>query len=506
VSLMPFGDLNALLGGLAGMAGGAMGGLGGGGGFGPTRYDPDNPAGYFSGFSIAVDAVREPSLGGGWQSMSLGSMEMNANDLPAGGYMRTTFRQIERITYGRVEIARPWTPGTSTHITEWFSWANKNGPTDVAITVEVPDGGSSKKYSIVFRNCLPETWNAPSFQAGLVNSIGTGVMPPTTIETLTFTFSGYNVEAFGGATPMIDASIANEEKVEPCKLVIIPNTGSVTRKMLAKMSSWTLGSSAIGGMLGIGSLGSAIARQAAMLAAEYDSVEFFLPPASMKIKKGASWEVTDSTSSEQSGPLEWNGPQPMKIEFEFLMMTQQASLRPNRSIGYGRQRDVMGELKKMLMLVENYSNSFWSTATTPPLVMLLWGSFISPLSVVSQFSSQIVKFNADGSPAKAVGSIELTQYPSTGSLTNPTSGGLAPELTETLLESDTLAHIAYRAYQSPRHWRDIAEHNGVDDPLRIPAGRTMLLPSPADLPKRNEGGTVIVDEDAEDDIPGVEED
>jgi hypothetical protein len=166
----------------------------------------------------------------------------------------------------------------------------------------------------------------------------------------------------------------------------------------------------------------------------------------------------------------------------------------------------MGELKKMLMLVENYSNSFWSTATTPPLVMLLWGSFISPLSVVSQFSSQIVKFNADGSPAKAVGSIELTQYPSTGSLTNPTSGGLAPELTETLLESDTLAHIAYRAYQSPRHWRDIAEHNGIDDPLRIPAGRTMLLPSPTELPKRGEGGTVIIDEDAEDDIPGVEED
>ena len=58
----------------------------------------------------------------------------------------------------------------------------------------------------------------------------------------------------------------------------------------------------------------------------------------------------------------------------------------------------------------------------------------------------------------------------------------------------------------PRHWRDIAEHNAVDDPLRIPPGRTMLLPSPGELPKRGEGGTVIVDEDAEDDIPGVEED
>lgn len=474
-------------------------------GFGPTRYDPDNPGGFFSGFTMSVDGVSDPSLGGGWQSMSLGSMEMNTNDLPAGGYLRTSFREIERITYGSVNLARPWQPGTSVLITEWFSKAREFGPTQVSITIEVPDGQSSKKYSIIFRNCLPKEWNAPSFTAGMVNAVGTGVMPPTTIETLSFTFSGYNIETFGGSTPMVDQSIASEERVEPCKLVIIPNTGSATRAILARMSSWTLGSSGLGGMLGVGSIGSAIARQAAVVAAEYDSVEFFLPPASMKIKKAASWEVTDSTSSSQSGPLEWNGPQPMKIEFEFMMKSEGISLRPTGALGYGKQRSVMAELKKMLMLVENYSNSFWSTATTPPLVMLLWGSFISPLSVVSQFSSQIVRFSSDGDPTKAIGSMELTQYPTSTGLTNPTSGGLAPELSETVLESDTLAHISYRTYQHPKHWRDIADHNDIDDPMRIPAGRKVLLPSPIDLPKRGEGGTVIID-DTDEEYAGSEED
>ena len=474
------------------------------GGFGPTRYDPDNPGGYFSGFTLAVDGVSQPALGGGWQSMSLGSMEMNTNDLPAGGYMRTTFREIERVTYGTVNLARPWIPGTSVLITEWFSKAREQGPTTVSITVEVPESGSNNKYSIVFRNCFPQTWNAPTFSAGLVNEIGTGIMPPTPIETLTFSFSGYDVETFGGGRPMIDQSIATEERVEPCKLVIIPNTGSATRAMLAKMSSWTTGSSAFGQMLGLGNLGSAMSRQAAMLAAEYDSIEFFLPPASMKIKKAASWEVTDSTSSSQSGPLEWNGPQPMKIEFEFMMKKEGISSRPTGALGYGKQRTVMAELKKMLMLVENYSSSFWSTATTPPLVMLLWGSFISPLSVVSEFSSQIVRFGSDGDPTKAIGSVELTQYPTSTGSTNPTSGGLAPEFTETMLDSDTLAHVSYRTYQHPRHWRDIAQHNRIDDPMRIPAGRKVLLPSPIDLPKRGEGGTVIMEGD-DDEIFGVEE-
>jgi hypothetical protein len=194
----------------------------------------------------------------------------------------------------------------------------------------------------------------------------------------------------------------------------------------------------------------------------------------------------------------------MKIEFEFMMKSEATSLRRTGALGYGKTRDVMAELKKMLMLVENYSNSFWSTATTPPLVMLLWGSFISPLSVVSEFSSQIVRFGSDGNPTKAIGSMELTQYPTSTGLTNPTSGGLAPELSETVLESDTLAHISYRTYQHPKHWRDIADHNDIDDPMRIPVGRKVLLPSPVELPKRGEGGTVLIEDD--DDVIESEED
>ena len=54
------------------------------GGFGSTKYDAGYPAGYFRGFTLSVDAVADTSLGGGWQSMSLGSMTMNTNDLPAG--------------------------------------------------------------------------------------------------------------------------------------------------------------------------------------------------------------------------------------------------------------------------------------------------------------------------------------------------------------------------------------------------------------------------------------
>jgi hypothetical protein len=520
------------------------------GGFGSTKYDAGYPAGYFLGFTLSVDAVADTSLGGGWQSLSLGSMTMNTNDLPAGGYRRTTFREIERISYGEVSLSRPWVPGTSAHITEWFAKANKHGPTSVAVTVEVPSQSrgadlvpasiksllsfaglsgdiGGQKFNIIFRNCLPHTWNAPSLQAGVVNSFSGGKMEPTTIESLTFSFSGYSVESMGGAKPMVDSSITNEERVEPCKLVIIPNTGSVTRKLLAKVSSWTVGQSMMGNILGAGSASAAATKMIAGMASEYDAIEFYLPPASMQIHKGASWAQSSSPRSSQAGPVSWMGTQPLGISFEFLMKTNKpdpmssggqssggglfgalagAAGHGGGALGYGKPRQVMDDLKKLIMLCENYSGgSLFSSSSSPPLVMLFWGEFVSPLSYVSYLSANIVRFEADGSPSKAVGSISLSQYPESSGSTNPTSGGLAPEMADTLLEGDTLAHLAYRSYQEPNRWRDIAEHNGIDDPLRMRIGRKVLLPSPEYLPFRTEGGTVMsIDED--DSFSGVLED
>lgn len=514
------------------------------GGFGSMRFDAGYPGGHFKGFTISVDTISDTALGGGWQSISLGSMRMETVDLPAGGYRRTTFRDIERIAYGEVHLSRPWVPGTSAYITEWFASANKSGPTTVAITVEVPSqislpfqipqGISSllsmagistelpgTKFNIIFRNCLPREWNAPSFQAGLVNGFSGQPMPPTTIESLSFSFSGYNVETIGGAKPMVDSSITAEEKVEPCKLVIIPNTGSTTRKLLAKMSSWTVGQSALGNLLGGNMMASASTRMIASLASEYDAIELFLPPATMQVKKDASWAIADSATASGGGPVSWMGTQPMQLSFEFLMRSNKKDPFSSGglvgglsaggglagmalgalgvgggALGYGKPRSVMDDLKKLMMLCENYSGgSLFSSSTTPPLVMLFWGQFVSPLSFVSALNFNIVRFDADGSPSKAVGTIVLTQFPNRPGSTNPTSGGLSPEMAETMIEGDSLAHIAYRTYDSAMRWRDVAAFNGIDDPLRTRIGQRLRLPSPGELPQRNEGGVAIAEID-----------
>jgi nucleoid-associated protein YgaU len=49
-----------------------------------------------------------------------------------------------------------------------------------------------------------------------------------------------------------------------------------------------------------------------------------------------------------------------------------------------------------------------------------------------------------------------------------------------MIEGDTLQSVAYTELGNPAYWRAIAELNGIDDPQRVTAGTTLLIPSVAD--------------------------
>ena len=49
-----------------------------------------------------------------------------------------------------------------------------------------------------------------------------------------------------------------------------------------------------------------------------------------------------------------------------------------------------------------------------------------------------------------------------------------------LSEGDTIFDMAYREYKDPAMWRKIALVNGIENPLSIPFGTSLLLPSKED--------------------------
>ncbi|MCH9788604.1 MAG: hypothetical protein K0U44_06655, partial [Actinomycetia bacterium] len=128
---------------------------------------------------------------------------------------------------------------------------------------------------------------------------------------------------------------------------------------------------------------------------------------------------------------------------------------------------------------------------TAPLVVLLWGNFVSPVSYVENVEANFIRFNEVGEPTRAQGHLKITQYPTSIDAQNPTSGGDVGRQQLEVYDGDQLAHLAFRAYHQPSHWRDIADANGIDDPLRVRAGRALVVPDKATLPRRGESGRPV---------------
>jgi nucleoid-associated protein YgaU len=63
---------------------------------------------------------------------------------------------------------------------------------------------------------------------------------------------------------------------------------------------------------------------------------------------------------------------------------------------------------------------------------------------------------------------------------NPTSGALHTRRSHVLREGDSLHSVAYAEYGDPTLWRGLAAFNGIDDPLRVRAGQSLLIPTAAE--------------------------
>ena len=68
--------------------------------------------------------------------------------------------------------------------------------------------------------------------------------------------------------------------------------------------------------------------------------------------------------------------------------------------------------------------------------------------------------------------------------TNPTSRATNSSRIRTLTEGETLQALAYRELGKATYWRSIAELNDIDDPMRVEAGMTLIMPTRADAAKQ----------------------
>ena len=446
----------------------------------PEPFDPDYTATNFVGFSLSVDLVAaDRTLGANWQSIDMGSMSLQSQDLYPGGFSRSRFQMIGDLTYENVTLSRPWTPNQSGWIPQWFAAAAEQGPSSVSIAINYLDVRGTLQQAVYnFRDAYPVSWNQPHFYAGAGSEFST--------ESLTFSHSGFVTS--DNLTPGID----DPESVEPFRLVVMPGgADNPMSSALSTLTSWTAAgdAAAFSATSLVASATDLVASGVSLVAGALPAITFWVPPTSISVSKQGGWGQPDQVPDAiGSGPVQWLGTNPLTIDFDYILDSTLADVRQG---GISQASSVLPDVERLLALMEVDPLMAMMGVGTSPMVMVLWGDFTSPVSYVQNVTADFTQFDSSGRPTRATGHIQITQYPPTSLPTNPTSGGDLPRRSQEVYYGDQLAHVSFRAYKNPAYWRDLATSNNITDPLRVKAGTRLIVPDRSALPRRGESGRPV---------------
>ena len=138
----------------------------------------------------------------------------------------------------------------------------------------------------------------------------------------------------------------------------------------------------------------------------------------------------------------------------------------------------------------------------PPRVRLVWGKRLNEPAVVASIAERLEHFTSSGAPQRSwmrMRLVRLEENLSESTEAPPVPAGLtAEQVTEQIPPESFEAHeivgaggspgqppvagqrldeIAHQLYGDPSLWRLVASLNGIADPMHVPAGTVLRLPS-----------------------------
>lgn len=155
------------------------------------------------------------------------------------------------------------------------------------------------------------------------------------------------------------------------------------------------------------------------------------------------------------------------------------TLTPPTGQPSGTPQDVRGYTEKVFKLMEVDPSLKDSQSQTgrPPRVSFRWGTAWTFKSVITSITQRFTLFTSDGTPVRATLDVTFQQVEQEGTYPaqNPTSGGEAQKV-HVVGPRETLDGIAFMEYGDSRCWRLIADHNHLDNPMRLRPGQKLAIP------------------------------
>lgn len=195
---------------------------------------------------------------------------------------------------------------------------------------------------------------------------------------------------------------------------------------------------------------------------EVTTIEFPFNPKDYTITRRAGW--TSNPAKKAAAPAEYLGAEPAQITVEMFLDENEQ-----------KNGDVSKTVQKLFDCLDPHK----ATGDSPsaPYVTFLWGKAIRFRGIVTSVTARYTLFRGQGTPVRGTATLTIKEMATPAGSQNPTSGGTAGYRTHIMRAGDTLASVAYAEYGDAARWRDLAEANGIDDPTRVPAGRSLLVPA-----------------------------
>lgn len=203
---------------------------------------------------------------------------------------------------------------------------------------------------------------------------------------------------------------------------------------------------------------------------QFGRIDFQFNPKELTMGKSASWARQTAKANGKAGAPQYKGPLPSKLTLEMFFDAS------------GKQDNaVVQRVDKLFSCCAPTEASLKQNKGSPPWVLFRWGELTGFLAYVSSVQVKYTLFTSAGLPVRATCTVTLEEISGDPPKQNPSSGGLVPRRVHVLVEGDTLAGIAYREYGDASLWRAVAAANGIDDPMRLRPGKSVMLPAVDEL-------------------------
>jgi nucleoid-associated protein YgaU len=192
-------------------------------------------------------------------------------------------------------------------------------------------------------------------------------------------------------------------------------------------------------------------------------------PAELTIAKTNTWKARD-TAGKSAAKSNFQKGSPGTLSLELTFDTTDSGEAVTRYTS----------TLMALMEVDPATESGQAKTGRPPWVRFHWADFHSFKAFVESLQVKFTFFSTQGVALRAKATLKLKQFEeedATGPQ-NPTSGTPHPHRVHQVRPGETLDRIAALHYKNPHAWRDIADRNGIIDPLRLEPGTTLVIPEP----------------------------